>query len=857
MAEGTVDNVAKIKVKFEADKESLAKIKDNWKDFSEEVAKVKNTGSQPTFVNMKNEIIELNQLFKEFNVTVGKIPKGNITTAAEEMKKVREVSQQIQNINKSNKSNTFKNYQSELSKLENEAARLNRQLKTTDDISKRIALRQQLNGIRDEYRKLNAESAAFRKEIGIQWSRGFYDLNNSIDYFRSKIRSKFTMMSAERLMDFAFTAPGELVNSLSQLEQAKVNFAQVMPNSFTDNQKAMNEAMKEFIQVAADYGASVNDVTEAGRLWGRQYKDVGIVQELVRSSTKLSITDNMSLVEVNKALEATMQQYGIRLKDANEAQQVSGDIVDKWSHLADTAVVTAADLATANEQSAGAAHQAGLSFDFLQGIIATMATRTGKSGAEVGRSIRSMLVSMNTAKARKEFEALGIALETVDNNGVKHLRNMEDVIVELMQKLRDSNKDIRDTVLAMSGGKFQYNNVLAFLTAYDEFQKNINLSKNSAGWANEQVKLQYETIDKQIVALKADLQELVMVVGETGATESIKNLISILRSFIQTMQNIDPSRISSIVSLIKYIAMWRLSIKAVTVAYEMLTNIGIKRMARELNASIYLINKAGLSLKGLGLAAQFASKALGVIGLIITVVQTAMMVFDAFQNSAEKLDINEALGNARSYRDKKEALEQLKRAVEEYDAVFANANSTEEEKIKAEEKRREAIENLIPLLDEKGRTELENAGFTKQAIDKEIAAIKEKLLMDNASAIANEESQLAQSRAVYSNTLDRIQDYQKEIEALAELIKARQASAKLMRESGGMFGEFFAGRQDSMTQELVERQEALVKKAEEAQKVAITQLQKIEESNKRIQNLSGSLAAGQAAEAAPGVIINI
>ena len=54
MAEGTVDNVAKIKVKFEADKESLAKIKDNWKDFSEEVAKVKNTGSQPTFVNMKS-----------------------------------------------------------------------------------------------------------------------------------------------------------------------------------------------------------------------------------------------------------------------------------------------------------------------------------------------------------------------------------------------------------------------------------------------------------------------------------------------------------------------------------------------------------------------------------------------------------------------------------------------------------------------------------------------------------------------------------------------------------------------------------------------------------------------------------
>lgn len=843
MAEGTVDNVAKIKVKFEADKESLAKIKDNWKDFSEEIAKVKSTGSQPTFVNMKNEIIELNQLFKEFNVTVGNIPKGHITTTAEEMKKVREVSQQIQNINKSNKTNVFKSYQSELSKLENEAARLNRQLKATDDISKKIALKQQLNGIRDEYRKLNAESAAFRKEIGIQWSRGFYDLNNSIDYFRSKIRSKFTMMSAERLMDFAFTAPGELVNSLSQLEQAKVNFAQVMPNSFTENQKAMNEAMKEFIQVAADYGASVNDVTEAGRLWGRQYKDVGIVQELVRSSTKLSITDNMSLVEVNKALEATMQQYGIRLKDANEAQQVSGDIVDKWAHLADTAVVTAADLATANEQSAGAAHQAGLSFDFLQGIIATMATRTGKSGAEVGRSVRSMLVSMNTAKARKEFEALGIALETVDTNGVKHVRNMEEVIVELMQKLKESNKDIRDTVLAMSGGKFQYNNVLAFLTAYDEFQKNLNLSKNSSGWANEQVKLQYETIDKQIVALKADLQELVRIIGETGATEGIRDLIGIVRSFIQTMQQVDPSKLVSLANLIKNIILWRVGLKAVALILDSMP-IKIDNFTRSLQMSIGAITGAKTALQGFAAAATLASKALGVIGLIISVLQVAMTVFDAFRESANNTKIEEAFGSARVYSEKKKALEDLKAAQESYDEISANSLATEEEKIKANEKVQEAIQNLIPLLDEEGRARLENAGYSKQAIETEIEELKRKLLQQNASAIATKQFEIEQTKAVISGTLDRIESYQKEIEALKVLIAARAVSAENIRKAGFLGSGFIADKIEGQNERYKAQAEALEKAIESNRKDFNRDMQKLESLNKDLSRLQGNLPKG-------------
>lgn len=389
----------------------------------------------------QDDIAYIRQLEAEWNKV-----KATIKGTNEEVKKVPKEAKKVTDV--------FKNYQSELSKIEQKASVVFHELSgknlTTD---RQVQLRQELEKLTAEYKKLNKESAAFRKQVGISSSRGFYDLNSTYDYFLAKFRSKVTAGIASQVEQFAMNAIPNFVNTMSTYQQNRVNFGQVLPNSLADNMDFMNKTMRDFIKIASDYGATVQDVVEAGRLWGRQYKDVAIVQELVRNSTKLSITDNMSLTEVNKGLEATLQQYNVHLKDANEAQQVSGHVVDTWAKLADNAIVTASDLAKANEQSAGAANQMGISFDYLNAMIATMSGATGKSGAEIGRSIRSMLVSMNTPKAQKFFDTLGIATREIGNDGVVRIRSYEKVINELMQTLQKSPKDVSKVILAMSGGR--------------------------------------------------------------------------------------------------------------------------------------------------------------------------------------------------------------------------------------------------------------------------------------------------------------------------------------------------------------------------------------------------------------------
>ncbi len=350
--------------------------------------------------------------------------------------------------------NLFKSYPAELAKLERQLTTVFHKMQEIPKTSKEYEnLAKDLDNLSKQYAKLNRESVNFRKQIGVSNSRGFYDINHNLDYFRAKVRSRLVYSFATEAEGMMSNLLPNFINAMERYQANRVNFAQVMPNDFAENQEAMNNAMREFIQTASDYGASVEDVVEAGRLWGRIYKDVAVVQELVRASTKLSITDDMSLVEVNKGLEATMQQYAIHLNDANEAQQYSSKIIDTWAKLADNAGVTAANLAAASERAGGAAYQAGVGFDSLSAMIATMSQVTGKAGGEVGRSIRSMLVSMNTDRARKQLEQLGIAVYEFSEDGTKRLRSFEDIIPDLMRVLQTSEKDMSKVILTMSGGK--------------------------------------------------------------------------------------------------------------------------------------------------------------------------------------------------------------------------------------------------------------------------------------------------------------------------------------------------------------------------------------------------------------------
>lgn len=701
----------------------------------------------------QDDIAQAQNLYKQINNINSQIKNAN-----------QEIEKQPKVVNKA--TNEFKNYQTELARIERKAAVVFHELNQDNlGVDKAIKLRNELNNLTKEYQKLNKESVAFRKQVGISSSRGFYDLNSTYDYFLAKFRSKVTAGIAGQIEQFAMNAIPNFVDMMSTYQQNRVNFGQVLPNNLADDMNYMNNVMSQFTKTASAYGASVQDVVEAGRLWGRQYKDVAIVQELVRNTTKLSITDNMSLTEVNKGLEATLQQYAVTLKDANEASRVSGHIVDTWAKLADNAVVTASDLAKANEQSAGAANQMGISFDYLNAMIATMSGATGKAGAEIGRSIRSMLVSMNTPKAQQFFDSLGIATRELGTDGVMRIRSYEKVITELMLKLKNNPNDVSKGILALSGGKYQYNNVMALLKNYDQLMKNLQTAQNSSGWADAQVAQQYETISRQMKALNADIQQLVITLDKVGASAGITEVINFTREIVKVLSNISPENVNLMTRTANELLKILVLLKGLSLLSTIKINLsGIITYLRALPSILQAVRG---NILGVSSAIAMLTRVTGMIGALVLVGQAVYTIYDAI-NTTNKNASTENL--RKQIRDLSSNIDELQTAV------------------------------LNEMLDADALARISSAKNTQEAIDKEIDSQKRLKIISNSALQQRIADELATTETVISNVETRIEAYKREMEYFSQVAQVRFQE---YRDAYNDYQQNWANREDSIAKDMV------------------------------------------------------
>lgn len=710
----------------------------------------------------------------------------------------------------------FKSYQTEMARVEREAARVYHEfVNTSRSDSNYNELRKQLKDLANEYQKLNKESVNFRKNIGISSSRGFYDLNSSYDYFLAKFRSKVTAGIAGIVEGYAMNVIPNFVDTMAKYQQNRTNFAQVLPDNVANDQKAMNQAMRDFSSIASDYGASIQEVTEAGRLWGRQYKDVAVIQELVRNSTKLSITDDMSLIEVNKGLEATMQQYNIHLKDANEAQAVSGKVVDTWAKLADNAVVTASDLAKANEQSAGAAYQAGVSFDYLNSMIATMSSATGKAGAEIGRSIRSMLVSMTSNKAQKYFQQLGISTKEIGTDGVMHVRSYEKVIDELMKKLKSNPKDVSNVVLAMSGGKYQYNNVMALLKNYDNLQKNLQTVRSSSGWADEQVALQYQTISRQLKALTADFQQMIITLDQAGASAGISNLIQQARYIVQVLSSIKPENIQALMSTVEGFVKLAVVLKGLSVLVTVTTRM--KALLLIMRALPSVLTSTARGITSISTALGLLQRSLGWIGLLLTLGQVLFTVGEAIYDFDQKASFDNIKKQTQQLGSTINSLTEEAKMVanvgvdniEKYASVMSSANdiirnstSTQQEKEKANKTLSNSEQALTSLIGAEAVERLKASNFSQEAVSKEISIYQQMQITSNAMLQQRIKDEISTTDAVIENVTTRINAYQKEMEYYSKIAQVKFQTYKSAYDN---YEKNWASKEDSFAKQMATR----------------------------------------------------
>jgi TP901 family phage tail tape measure protein len=204
---------------------------------------------------------------------------------------------------------------------------------------------------------------------------------------------------------------------------------------------------------AVKYGEASEDVIKSATLWGRKYKDNQTVLTMTDAAMKLAVADSFSIVDANKNLESSLVQWGFEVKNNNDAMIVSSKIIDSWTALAHKMAVSAQDLSAANQRAAQSMRAVGLSFDEGQALIATMLANTQQAGGEIGNAIKSIMGSIHSKKAIEDIENMGVAVYKFGEDGKKEFREVGQVLVDLMIKTQNTDKNLESLLKNMAGGK--------------------------------------------------------------------------------------------------------------------------------------------------------------------------------------------------------------------------------------------------------------------------------------------------------------------------------------------------------------------------------------------------------------------
>lgn len=219
---------------------------------------------------------------------------------------------------------------------------------------------------------------------------------------------------------------------------------------FVDDLNYMKSSLMNF---AVKYGEASEDVIKSATLWGRKYKDNQTVLTMTDAAMKLAVADSFSIVEANKNLESSLVQWGFEIKNNNDAMIVSSKIIDSWTALAHKMALSAQDLSAANQRAAQSMRAVGLSFDEGQALIATMLANTQQAGGEIGNAIKSIMGSIHSKKAIEDIENMGVAVYKFSEDGKKEFREVGQVLVDLMIKTQNTDKNLESLLKNMAGGK--------------------------------------------------------------------------------------------------------------------------------------------------------------------------------------------------------------------------------------------------------------------------------------------------------------------------------------------------------------------------------------------------------------------
>lgn len=314
-----------------------------------------------------------------------------------------------------------------------------------------------------------------------------------------------------------------------------------------DLQKVMNEAttnFKEMRQAALDLGQQLGrlpeDAMKAMSMFARQGREQAEVIELTKVALIATNIAEMSLTESVENLTAAILQWELSATDAIR-------LLDTWNEVSNRNAVTASVLAEAFSHTSTMAKQLGLDIHELNALITILATTTGKSGGEIGRSLRFAFNRIFLPAVQTTLSnVLGLS---VFEPGTGELRDFSSILREVAEAWQDLSDAQRAAIARAFGGTrhiqdmqilFEKLTTIGIKVATDSLY-----SFNSAVRENQRY---MQSLERQFASLQAGLKEVAITLGDAGVLGLVQLVTDMAKTTVGLF-NALPGHIKSFVSI--------------------------------------------------------------------------------------------------------------------------------------------------------------------------------------------------------------------------------------------------------------------------------------------------------------------
>ena len=286
-------------------------------------------------------------------------------------------------------------------------------------------------------------------------------------------------------------------------------------------------------QLSGNYLLGVQEMARSG------YESLS--KELAELSLLAQSAGDMTAENANNYILATdaAYKYGGSVEKLNAA-------LDGANYISNKNSASLTDIADATRVSASFAANAGIAIDELTAAEATMIATTKRSGSEMGRSFRSIILNLQQVSGEfdgeiideeqlKKVEArchsLGVELEYM-KDGVPTLRNTMEVLKDLAEvynSLPDNSAE-KQGLISDLGGKYHANALSALLSRWDLYEKMLSEFSQGAGSALEEANKTADSWEGRIAKLQNSWDSFINTLTNKDA---IKGGISFFDRLIQ------------------------------------------------------------------------------------------------------------------------------------------------------------------------------------------------------------------------------------------------------------------------------------------------------------------------------------